>query len=120
MHEGTIYTGVDTDLRLAVREVDLDNPTTTLPLDTTGWVIEAYVKALPDDAAPLLTLSSASGEITAVDAASGKWDLRFGAAATSALTPGKRHLFVRGTEPGGEIRLIHEGRIVVRSGPVAP
>lgn len=120
MHERSIHTGVDTELRLAVREVDLDKPDNTIPVDTTGWVIQAFVKALPDDPEALLELSSASGDITEVDAPTGKWDIKFSRTATAELPSGRHHLFILGTEPGGEVRMIHEGRLLVRSGPVAP
>lgn len=117
MHEPVIHTGVDNDIRLAVREINIDDPRITTPVDTTDWSISAEIRALSSDATPMVALSSAEPEeISPVLVEDGIWDLHFSASLTAGLTPGKHHLFVFGAVPGGKVRLIHEGRIAVRSG----
>jgi hypothetical protein len=110
--ETTIYSGADTDVRLAVVEEDPADHSNTIPLDTTGWSMEATISASGQD---LLTIDSAAGDIVAVDEAGGIWDLFFTQADTANLAEGRHRLLIVGTEPTGQRRILHDGVALVRS-----
>jgi hypothetical protein len=67
-------------------------------LDTSGWVIECYIREKPGDITPMIELTSAdSSHMTDMDSANGVWDIHPPPALTlpSTVTPGVRNFKVR-------------------------
>ena len=113
-----LYVGIDNRLRMTIEQEDPSDPNSDIPLDTTGWTIEFIVKKIRSDAAAELSLTSAVvTEIEDIDSSEGIWDVIASAAATADMTPGRRVLFVQGTDASGLAHVIHDGSVTVLHGP---
>lgn len=105
-----IYTKADYS-----RGVTLRHRSTRQPIPLTGWALEMVIKDRRADVAPLLTLSTANGQLTLDPDNVGRFIIAMNANETTAIGAGDKVFAIYRVDGGQRTRVL-SGRLVVREG----
>lgn len=84
----------------------------TAPVNVSNYTAELQIRSLPSDPTSVLTLSTATGEIT-VTGSDGEFAVHATAAQTGAIDQGTYYYDIEITSPSGVVTRLAQGQVVV-------